>query len=162
MWFVLSTITIYSSHVHHIADLVLLWILVDENLYKSHSVHSQPRRPAIKKPKRPATNPKSWFKIGTDCRPRKSTIPLYSSLLRLPPTLLHPSLGSSRQERLVRMGPEKGHKNDQSTSPMKTGWNSQGCSDWRREGSGDASLWPSSTLKGLIKRREMDFFYTGK
>ena len=37
-----------------------------------------------------------------------------------------------------------------STSPVRTGWESWGCSAWRRQGSGEALLQSSSTWRGPI------------
>ena len=39
-----------------------------------------------------------------------------------------------------------------STSPMRTGWESWGCSAWRREGCGETSLRPPSNWRGLIRK----------
>jgi len=40
-----------------------------------------------------------------------------------------------------------------STSPMRKGWGSWDCLAWRREGSGEPSLWLSSTWREHINRR---------
>jgi len=44
-----------------------------------------------------------------------------------------------------------------STSPTRKGWESWGCSDWRREGSRETLLQPSSTCRGLIGKMGRDF-----
>ena len=40
-----------------------------------------------------------------------------------------------------------------STSAMRKGWGSWGCSAWRREGCGESLLWPFSTWRGLIGKK---------
>jgi len=35
----------------------------------------------------------------------------------------------------------------------------ESCSDWRREGSGETSLWPSSTCGELIDNKETNFLH---
>ena len=44
-----------------------------------------------------------------------------------------------------------------STSPIEKGWGKWACSVWRRESSGETSLWPSSTWGDLVSRRENNF-----
>ena len=39
------------------------------------------------------------------------------------------------------------------TSPMKKGWRNWDCLAWRKEGSRETSLWPSSTWRERINRR---------
>jgi len=47
-----------------------------------------------------------------------------------------------------------------SASPTKKGRGSWACSAWRREGSGETPLQPSSTCGELIIRRETDFIWS--
>ena len=46
-----------------------------------------------------------------------------------------------------------------SASPMKTGWGSWDFSAWEGEGSGETSLWPSSTWGELTNSREKPTFF---
>ena len=43
-----------------------------------------------------------------------------------------------------------------STSPVKKGWGNWACLAWRREGTGETSLWPSSTWRENINRKGND------
>ena len=45
------------------------------------------------------------------------------------------------------------------TSPVRTGWWAWPSLAWRREGSGETSLLPSSTWRELTRRRETDFLH---
>lgn len=46
-----------------------------------------------------------------------------------------------------------------SSSPMKKGWRSLACLVWRRGGSQETSLWPSSIWAKLMSRREINFLH---
>lgn len=46
------------------------------------------------------------------------------------------------------------------TSPVRTGWESWGCSAWRREGSGNTWEQPFSIWKGAIRKKGVRFFST--
>ena len=56
-------------------------------------------------------------------------------------------------------GPQRWSE-DLSTSPMEEGWGIWACLIWRREGSEETLLWPSSTARGLIRRRKTDFLHS--
>jgi len=57
-------------------------------------------------------------------------------------------------------GRPQGGSEGWSTSPMrKTSWGSWDCSVWRRDGSGEKSLQPSSAWRELIGRRGTDIFH---
>lgn len=45
-----------------------------------------------------------------------------------------------------------------STSPMRKGWESWDCSNWKREGFGVTALWPSSTWREPARKAERDFY----
>ena len=72
------------------------------------------------------------------------------------PGALHPDFESSVQERPVGAWPEEGHRNDPkewNTSPARTGWESWGCSAWRRDGSRKTWEWSFSAQRGAIRSK---------
>ena len=106
------------------------------------NAHSQPRRPAV-----------SWLhqkKGGQQVEWGNSAPLLYSH--ETPPGALHLALEPSGQERhrsvggVSREGPHKSSEG-WNTSPVREGWENQGCSAWRREVSG-RTYCVLSVLKG--------------
>ena len=109
-------------------------------------VRSQPRRPTVSWAASKEAWPAGW---GRWVCPSAL---LCSALLcsgETSPGVLRPALEPSAQERHgpVGVGPEEGDKWSEgwSSSPMRKGWENQGCSAWRREGCGETLLWPFST-----------------
>ena len=85
-------------------------------------------------------------------------VPYYTSSSSLLRSALEPS--AQEGHGTVGAGPKEGYKNDPrgwSTSPMRTGWESWGCSAWRRGGCRETLLQPSSTWRGPARKPESDF-----
>jgi len=68
---------------------------------------------------------------------------------------------STRRMKRCWSGPRDGHKDAQRAGAplMKKGGGRWACSVWRREGSGETSLRPSSTWRELISGRGSDFLH---
>ena len=69
-------------------------------------------------------------------------------------------LSQAQQMKLSRGGPQK-WSGVWSTSPVRKGWESWGCSAWRSEGCGETLEQPASTWRGL-KESWRGTFYKGR
>lgn len=78
-----------------------------------------------------------------------------------PPGVLHPAPVPPAWEGCWPVGARKARKwsDGCSTSRMRTGWGSWGCSGWKRGGSRETLLQPLGTWRGPVKKMGANFLF---